>query len=1609
MSQSVAGSGFRLIVGSLVYIANEPARKDLKLKIVRHISKSSIDEIAMKKRNQRNKSSGLGNLEFYHLEDRRCLAGVTVITHGWQPVGGQGANAPIWAIEMGTSVLGRAMEEGSSGPGSIFIHDTRVDQPTFGEWVPLNSFNIANNTWQNSNNPNDEVVLIYNWVWDSNDGEDGWIQAAADNLFASLVQKQTDENRFGNDLVGRSFADLALSASSENVYDFHFIGHSRGAVLNSLVTNTFGHHFPLYDIDQVTSLDPHPIEAGFISGRIYDSSDPPIYTYANVIHADNYFREDGLFPLGYQLDGDFNGIPVTGAWDIQLKESVLNLGGHIQEHSDVHLWYRATIDTDRYIWDSGDIAITETMQTSWWNNSVFVNSISEVSFGRENIGYARSRIGKESRAKFHALGNEPRHEIVGPSESIFNGDFRYGDSVLSEVPGWERHGGGGAGYVATQVFPNFGGRFLSLSNWGASRTHNWMYVPTEAESLQFDFQRFLANSNDRLRVILGNVGIGTIEMNTRDPDWITGGQLIIPEILRGTVQTLIFQLVSSDGSVGSQIYLDNISFAGPVADPIANLGGPYNVPEGGTVILNGSASLSSHPTNANLEFLWDLDDDGRFGETGVDARRGDEVGAAPLFKSLGQEDDDETTPTRPIRLQVKASGVTSPVVSTIVYIDNAPPNVLLTGPSNLAANQSGTYHAFVSDPSFLDVIRPEDINWYVRVGNDVFQGTGSVFTFTPLVNAQFDIRVTVNDDDDGVTVKTMVVNLDFSQAIIGQLDRRIDGNLAGDNDTDLYLLEGLAGQKITVSAYWGASTQQANVLRRIRLLDASGTILAEPGIDTSHPGLWHYSSRISDFNLPVDGAYYVEVFEIGGGPGAYFLGISDPLTNWENLPLTGQTDADFGVFGDTQHWQFTATAGQAIGWTYQGSLSIKNLRILGPGGNVIWSAAGGNNIQTFAFTPTQSGLHRIVFETVNSTTVFTSDSSIGPFNYTMTPAVSGFVDRRIDGNLAGDNDTDLYLLEGLAGQKITVSAYWGASTQQANVLRRIRLLDASGTILAEPGIDTSHPGLWHYSSRISDFNLPVDGAYYVEVFEIGGGPGAYFLGISDPLTNWENLPLTGQTDADFGVFGDTQHWQFTATAGQAIGWTYQGSLSIKNLRILGPGGNVIWSAAGGNNIQTFAFTPTQSGLHRIVFETVNSTTVFTSGSSIGPFSYTMTPAEVEPPRSYVNQLPRNAASLDFQVFVTAIDPVGFNNVAPSGVATIDIFVAAGNGAFQYWTTVPASNPTAIFHATSNQIYWFYSIAKDVRGNVEVKAPTAEAKIAVADFDKPVTSVVWATSNEDGLFKLQATGTDVGGSNIKIFEFYVVVDGGQPKLIASTSAGSPVNGIQGASAKYQGLVDNTEHNYVFYTVGIDSRGNIEDRPVDTNADIRLVRTFFTAPTAATGIDVQLGSQQRSYVRYLDLTFNRLDQLQSLIDNGRIRIERFSLLDGNSIPGTGTLVQATGFTIIGSTIRLDFGAGGIGGNASSNVGNGFYRVYVDSNQDGNFDDQEFGFFRIFGDVTGDGVVNSADTALVLSQFGQTGDRLEGDTNGDGVVNILDRVFTMRQSGTYLHSDLFDDLDD
>ena len=412
------------------------------------------------------------------------------------------------------------------------------------------------------------------------------------------------------------------------------------------------------------------------------------------------------------------------------------------------------------------------------------------------------------------------------------------------------------------------------------------------------------------------------------------------------------------------------------------------------------------------------------------------------------------------------------------------------------------------------------------------------------------------------------------------------------------------------------------------------------------------------------------------------------------------------------------------------------------------------------------------------------------------------------------------------------------------------------------------------------------------------------------------------------------------------------------------------------------------------------------------FTVTVLAKDTTAPTSAVNPLPPKATSLDIPVSVTGSDPAGPLNSEVSGVREYDMFVAIGSGPYTKFATVPATNPSTIYRSESNRTLYFKSVARDNVGNVEPVSPVADTVIVVGDFDAPLTQATSAVANSSGLYTVIMQGGDSGGSGLAYFDLYVSTDGGVSEFVSSTPAGvANSQGTFSGQTLYQARTDSVLHSYRFFTIGRDSASNIESAPL-APADL-LVSAQFGVPTLqAVGIDVQQNAAQRSFIRYLDVLFSKEDGLENLLQLNPFKVERFALDAVNPTINSGTEVTGYSVSKVGNMARLDWGINGLTGNRNTNALDGFYRILIDGNSNGNYNDavdSYFEFTRIFGDANGDEVVDASDIALINSQTGRSGSNLNGDIDGSLAVNAVDRLRAQSNLNKRLADHLRPMLDD
>lgn len=163
-------------------------------------------------------------------------------------------------------------------------------------------------------NKNKPLVLLNEWSLDRESviPDVGFSEGAADALFASLVQLdlalggKVGEYQ-GNQLKRLYDSQGKLIRQQGDLFNspMHFMGFSRGTVVNSEIVQRLGTFFPqaggtsMANRDlQMTTIDPHDFYQpslnlqlpGFISTNFSDFYEPKVQVWNNVTFADNYYQ-----------------------------------------------------------------------------------------------------------------------------------------------------------------------------------------------------------------------------------------------------------------------------------------------------------------------------------------------------------------------------------------------------------------------------------------------------------------------------------------------------------------------------------------------------------------------------------------------------------------------------------------------------------------------------------------------------------------------------------------------------------------------------------------------------------------------------------------------------------------------------------------------------------------------------------------------------------------------------------------------------------------------------------------------------------------------------------------------------------------------------------------------------------------------------------------------------------------------------------------------------------------------------------------------------------------------------------------------------------------------
>lgn len=573
-----------------------------------------------------NISLGTGGTErIFTVPNSSRIYGATILVHGFSVSGDDPNLDPVanyWDADGERRFISRLMRAWKKG--RVYRY-----QPATGHWIDgttaLLAEYLANgqlHLGEFTADDNGQLILVFNWLQESNNSRGGMAEAAGDALFAALVASQN--------LVRR----VADPVSPNQSLPMHFIAHSRGCPVTSETVQRLGRYG--IKVNYLTYLDPHDFAQSDI---LLDHSffDPAVQIWDNVVYAENFYQtKGGVLPAPYAYDPVE--LPLKLIWPPEWKtldESVeitiqnphgRSLSGFLANsydikvggaafpswlpaieyafpdfpvpslpHSQIVDYYLGTVEPGTETGVRGKEKWFAHEQKKDGSETGFSRWLAQGGFAFDESKRSQIIFSSANPSSMDRFIHQPDEEdnvsrfVDLDDREVFMGDFsrpyalQGGEqigAVFNEktVAGWSHHGGESAetSNIGEIVFQSqwsnpalfkyvFGDRsaqiYLRLRQGHTQRSHNRIYFPIEAESIHFRTRVAASSLEDVLRVHIGTTEIGSLALATANSSWVDQSMPIPIAIRDGYhVNTLRFQLHSGTGNVSAEVHVDDISF-----------------------------------------------------------------------------------------------------------------------------------------------------------------------------------------------------------------------------------------------------------------------------------------------------------------------------------------------------------------------------------------------------------------------------------------------------------------------------------------------------------------------------------------------------------------------------------------------------------------------------------------------------------------------------------------------------------------------------------------------------------------------------------------------------------------------------------------------------------------------------------------------------------------------------------------------------------------------------------------------------------------------------------------------------------------------------------------
>ncbi|MGA3267662.1 MAG: pre-peptidase C-terminal domain-containing protein [Verrucomicrobiota bacterium] len=479
-----------------------------------------------------------------------------------------------------------------------------------------------------------------------------------------------------------------------------------------------------------------------------------------------------------------------------------------------------------------------------------------------------------------------------------------------------------------------------------------------------------------------------------------------------------------------------------------------------------------------------------------------------------------------------------------------------SNPTNAATLRPGL--SFFAIPSGSLLVSPLQVNYTLGqsvqitalpdAGSVFLSWSGSITATNPSIN----LMMNTNETLIGTFGLSMTNGARYSASLIA-------------GETNIYAFGGNAGDNVILRMGASAFNPQ------ISLYTATGSLLASVANGNGGGRDVELTFRLTNSAL-----YMVVASSFNaGGAGAYALTLAEPPEPFvvspgdQGGPMTnGALYAGNIAVGDLDMWGFTATNGNNLVVRMGTAGFNPEIRLYGPDGALEGTSANGNGggIDTeLDFRATNSGNFTVVLSSwfYNGTGPYTVKLAQAPGAFVVSPGEQGGPltnGVRNTGNITV-GDLDLWSLTATNGNSIVLRM--GCTNYNPN----IRLYGPDGTLEGDSangnngGNDTE---LDFKATNSGSFTVVVNSYFY-------NGTGPYTLTLAQSPGNFVVSPGEGGGPITNGALnfgnidvGDLDLWSFTATNGSSIVLRMGTTNFNPDIRLYGPNGDLLGTAANGN-------------------------------------------------------------------------------------------------------------------------------------------------------------------------------------------------------------------------------------------------------------------------------------------------------------------------------------------------------------------------------------------------------------------------------------------------------------